>query len=133
MASKKVIDAYSLLAFLENAICADKVAFLIKNALEKDSPLMISSLAWCEACFGIFASEDKSKAADTIGNILTLPIEIVAFDCEAAKIAAAIKSENKISYPDAASLALAKIKKATLVTGKQELREFSKIVDIEIL
>lgn len=133
MASKKVIDAYSVLAFFENATGADKVASLIKTALEKDRPLMISSLAWCEVCFGIYASMEKTKATAMIESALTLPLEIVAFDPEAARIAATIKAENKVTYSDAASISLAKLKRATLVTGKNELREFSKLVDIEIL
>jgi len=133
MAGKKVIDAHSVLAFFENATGAEKVSSLIKAALEKDKPLMISSLAWCEVCFGIYASMEKSKAAQTIENALTLPIEIVPFDQDGAKMAAAIKVENKVSYSDAASIALAKIKKATLVTGKKELGALSKLVDIEVL
>ena len=133
MAGKKVIDAHSVLAFFENGTGAEKVSSLIKAALEKDKPLMISSLAWCEVCFGIYASMEKSKATQTIENALTLPIEIVPFDLDGAKRAAAIKAENKVSYSDAASIALAKIKKATLVTGKQELCAFSKLVEIELL
>jgi PIN domain nuclease of toxin-antitoxin system len=133
MASKKVIDAYSVLAFFENAAGADKVASLIKTALDKDRPLMISSLAWCEVCYGIYASMEKAKATAMIENALTLPLDIVAFDHDAARIAAAIKVDNKVTYSDASSIALAKLKRATLVTGKNELREFSKLVDIEIL
>lgn len=133
MASKKVIDAYSLLAFFENATGADKVASLIKAALEKDRPLMISSLAWCEVCFGIYASMEKSKATAMIESALTLPIEIVPFDQDAARIAAAIKAENRVTYSDAASISLAKLKRAALVTGKHELREFGKLVEIEAI
>lgn len=136
MASKKVIDAYSLLAFFENKGGAEKVASLIKIALDKDRHIMISSVAWSEVCFGMYASMDKANALSTIENALTLPLEIVPLDQDMAKLAAEIRAENtgrKISFSDAASLALAKYKKATLITGKHDLKDLGKFAEIEVI
>ncbi|MBZ0169935.1 PilT-like protein [Candidatus Methylomirabilis lanthanidiphila] len=55
--------------------------------------------------------------------ITTLPIQIVPADLELARQAAAFKSGKKMSYADCFAAALAKLRKAELVTGDKEFRQ----------
>lgn len=133
MSARQVIDASALLAFLENGQGAEKVSQRIKHFCEKDRTLLISSLSWCEVCHAIFLSLDRAKAEAALENLLTLPIEIVPFEQDDARISALIKAEHKFSYVDCASVVLAKKKKAALLTTKSELKRLEKVVPVELL
>ena len=55
--------------------------------------------------------------------ISTLPIQIVPADLELAKQAAEFKASKKMSYADCFAAALAKLRKAELVTGDKEFKQ----------
>lgn len=59
-----------------------------------------------------------------------LPIEIVEANINLTLQAAEYKAYNKISYTDAFAAALAKIKKASLVTGDKEFKVLEKEIKI---
>ena len=53
----------------------------------------------------------------------TLPIQFVSVDIEFAKKAAELKASRKMSYADCFAAALAKPRKAELVTGDKEFKQ----------
>ena len=120
--SLKVLDSYALLAFFENEKGADKVADLIRQARDKDKPLLLTTVNWGEVLY-IAARASGNPAAGKIEEIIdTFPIEIIPVDRDIAKIAAEFKATKKMSYADCFAAALAKLKKAELVTGDHEFR-----------
>jgi len=71
----------------------------------------------------IAARASGKAAADKIEEIIdTFPIEIVPVDRDIAKIAAEFKVSKKMSYADCFAAALAKQKKAELITGDHEFK-----------
>lgn len=128
--SQKVLDSYALLAFFENEQGADKVADLIRQARDRDKPLLLTAVNWGEVLY-IAAKSSGSAAAGKIEEIIdTLPIEIVLVDRAIAKIAAEFKAAKKMSYADCFAAALAKLKKAELVTGDPEFKAIEKEIII---
>lgn len=123
MSARKVLDSYSLIAFFENEPGADKVAELIKEARDKDKPLFLSVVNWGEVYYAVYRTAGKTAAEETIKNLDTLPIEIIDVDRAMTKVAAEFKASHKMSYADSFAAALAKTKKADLVTGDKEFKE----------
>ena len=120
--SLKVMDSYALLAFFENEKGADKVADLIRQARDRNKPLLLTTVNWGEVLY-IAARASGKAAADKIEEIIdTFPIEIVPVDRDIAKIAAEFKVSKKMSYADCFAAALAKQKKAELITGDHEFK-----------
>ena len=120
--SLKVLDSYALLAFFENEKGADKVAGLIRQARDKDKPLLLTTVNWGEVLYTA-ARASGNAAAEKIEEIIdTFPIEIIPVDRDIAKIAAEFKASKKMSYADCFAAALAKLKKADLITGDHEFR-----------
>lgn len=120
--SQKVLDSYALLAFFENEKGADKVADIIRQARDRDKPLLLTTVNWGEVLY-IAAKSSGNAAAGKIEEIIdTFPIEIVPVDRVLAKIAAEFKAAKKMSYADCFAAALAKLKKAELVTGDPEFK-----------
>ena len=120
--SLKVMDSYALLAFFENEKGADKVADLIRQARDRNKPLLLTTVNWGEVLY-IAARASGKAAADKIEEIIdTFPIEIVPVDRDIAKIAAEFKVSKKMSYADCFAATLAKQKKAELITGDHEFK-----------
>ena len=60
----------------------------------------------------------------------TLPIEVVPADLELTRQAAEFKATKKMSYGDCFAAALAKLRKAELVTGDEEFKQVGDEVKI---
>ena len=128
--SLKVLDSYALLAFFENEKGADKVAGLIRQARDKDKPLLLTTVNWGKVLY-IAARASGNAAAGKIEEIIdTFPIEIVPVDRSIAKIAAEFKATKKMSYADCFAAALAKLKKAELITGDRKFKAVETEINI---
>ena len=120
--SLKVLDSYALLAFFENEEGADKVADIIRQARDRDKPLLLTAVNWGEVLYIVTRASGNATAGKIEEIIDTFPIEIVPVDRILAKIAAEFKAAKKMSYADCFAAALAKLKKAELVTGDSEFK-----------
>lgn len=121
--SLKVLDSYALLAFFENEKGADKVADILRQARDRDKPLLLTAVNWGEVFYIVLRSSGAEAAAKIEEIIDTLPIEIVTIDRGLAKTAAEFKAAKRMSYADCFAAALAKQRKADLVTGDKEFKE----------
>lgn len=128
--SLKVLDSYALLAFFENEKSADKVAELIRQARDRDKPLLLTAVNWGEVYYIVLRASGIATVLKIEEIIDTLPIEIVPIDRSLAKIAAEFKATKKMSYADCFAAALAKQKKADLVTGDREFKEVENEIKI---
>jgi predicted nucleic acid-binding protein len=128
---RKVLDSYSIIAFLENESGAETIARIIKEARDKERPLLMSIINWGEVYYILLREAGKDIADKAAQTLDTLPIEIINADRELTLMAATYKASRKMSYADCFAAALAKLKKAELITGDKEFREVEK--DIKVI
>lgn len=120
---KKVLDAYALLAFLEREASFEKIESYFVAAVERDNPLLMTSVNWGEVYYIVLRECGQEKANEIERIIQTLPIEIKSVDQQLAKEAGRFKARHKMSYADCFTAALTKINKAELITGDKEFRD----------
>lgn len=133
MSVRKVLDSYSVIAYLENEPGAEKVSDLIKQARDKDRLLLLSVVNWGEVYYIARRAEGQEAADRAVQSLDTLPIELVDVDRDLARIAAEFKSTRKMSYAGCFAAALAKSRKADLVTGDKEFKEIESDIKIHWL
>jgi ribonuclease VapC len=118
----KVLDSYAVLAFLEDEPGADMVRGLILKAEENNLKLLMSVVNLGEVWYAIARTNSTEKADQVIREIEGLAIEIVDVDWEITRQAAALKAKGRIAYADCFAAALARNRKAELITGDKEFR-----------
>ncbi len=127
---KYVLDSYAVIAYAKNEKGGDEVADLISKALTSDVELYLSVINWGEVYYITLRNQGKDKAELFKTTIARFPITIVEANKELTLHAAEFKAFNKMSYADAFAAALAKIKKAVLVTGDKEFKALEKEIKI---
>ena len=130
---KYVLDSYALFVYLEGESSAKKVASIISSALQDKAKVYMSVINWGEVYYIVLREQGKEAAELYIKTIDRYPIEIIDADKEITLEAGKIKSYHKLSYVDAFAGALAKIKKAHLVTGDKEFKTLEKLIKIDWL
>ncbi len=119
----RVLDAYSLIAYLEGEEGRDKIVEVLKVARDSGRALLLCVVNWGEVYY-ITLREAGRERADQVAQLLsTLPIQFVPVDMEIAKKAAELKASKKMSYADCFAAALARLRKAELVTGDKEFSQ----------
>jgi predicted nucleic acid-binding protein len=122
-AAVRVLDSYSLIAYIEGESGKDTMIEVFRSARDSGKTLLLSVVNWGEVYY-ITLREAGREQADHVAHLIsTLPIQIVAADLELTKQAAEFKAEHKMSYADCFAAALAKAKKAELVTGDKEFKQ----------
>ena len=128
-----VLDACALLALLQDEPGAEKMEQLFHAAAEADRPVYISAVNWAEV---LYKMERKFGLYGLTGArhfLQTMPLEAVPVDCELAEAAAHLKNTYKLGLADAFAAALAKHKKAELVTADHEFKAVEKEIKINWL
>jgi ribonuclease VapC len=120
--ASKVLDSYALMAFFEDESGADLVRDLILKAEENRVNLLMSVVNLGEVWYSIARTNSPEVADQYIGEIKGMAIEIVDADWQLTRQAALFKVNGNISYGDCFAAALAKVKKAELVTGDKEFK-----------
>jgi predicted nucleic acid-binding protein len=129
----KVLDSYALMAFFEDEPGADTVRSLILKGEEGSLSLVMSVVNLGEVWYSIARTNSPETADQYIGEIKGISIEIVDVDWQLTRQAALFKVSGNISYADCFAAALAKDKKAELVTGDKEFKALEKEVKISWL
>jgi len=116
---QKVIDASALLCYLNKEPGWEKMEELFTLAAEKEKSLQMSAVNWGEVLYIIRREVVDYNEAEAVERLIdTLPIEVVPVDRDLAREAASLKASHKLAYADCFAAALAKKKKAELVTGE---------------
>jgi len=123
-----VLDSYALLAFLRGEAGDDKVATLLEKAGERNTPLHMTEVNYAEVKCIIICKDGMERWEAVARELPTLPLEFHPATRVLADLAADYKARHKLSLANAFSVALAKDKKAELVTGDPEF----KAVEVEI-
>lgn len=129
--TRVVLDAYSVIAYLEREPGYERVEACLERALHDRQPAWLCVVNWGEVYYNTMRESgvDKAEAASQI--IGTLPIELVPVDLDLTRQAACYKAAHRMSYADCFAAALAKLRGATLVTGDREFKQVEK--DIKLL
>ena len=133
--ASRVLDSWALLAFFGDEPAADAVEEILHRAALGKDRLYLSVMNWAEVYY-IATREVSQEAAELrAAEIRNLPIDIVgvADDLKLARLAAQFKAGHKLSLADAFAAALAKDKKAELVTGDLEFKAVERDIKISWL
>ena len=125
-----VLDSFALIAYFRNEPGADTVEKLLINAIKAAKPLLMCEVNYAEAKYMILRKHGKPawESAASIRN--SLPIEFHSADRTLSDMAAQFKSKHRISLADAFAAALAKSRRAYLVTGNPEFTVLEKELKI---
>jgi ribonuclease VapC len=91
----------------------------------------MSVVNWGEVYYILTRVTNKETALEAMRTIETLPIEVIMADKEITLIAAEFKATHKMSYADCFAAALAKVKKAELITGDKEFKQVGSNIRVE--
>jgi len=129
----KVLDSFALIAYFRDEPGADIVENLLVTAGRKDSPLHMTDVNYAEVKYSI-VKKDGPEAWEEAAKILQgLPIDFHSTSRAMADTAADFKARFRMSLADAFAAALAKEKKAELVTGDPEFKPLEKEIKINWL
>lgn len=129
----KVLDAYALMTFFQDEPGADFVRGLIHKTMESDTSLLMCIVNLGEVWYSIARTNSPEIADQYIHEIKGMGIEIVETDWNLTRQAAIFKVNGNISYADCFAAALAKLKKAELVTGDKEFKSLDGEIKISWL
>lgn len=133
MPSAPVLDSHALLAFLRGETGDDKVAALLEKAGERDAPLQMTEVNYAEVKYMVIRKDGAARWEEVARELPTLPIEFHSANRALADLAADFKARHKLSLADAFAAALAKEKRAELVTGDPEFKAVEKEIKIQWL
>ncbi len=128
-----VLDSWAVIAYLEGEASAKRVADHIADAHEQNIPLFISVVNAGEVWYIIAREASVNDADRSITELRHLGIEFVDADWVLAHEAGGFKSKYRMSFADCFAAALAKHKKALLLTGDPEFKQVETQITIEWL
>jgi predicted nucleic acid-binding protein len=128
-----VLDAFALLAYLQDEPAAARVEQLLEQALKEKCRLFVSIINLGELLYIIERKGGASKAQESLALIQQLPIEILPADEPAVFSSAHIKANHVLSYADAFAVAAAMHANACILTGDTEFKGLELMVKVEWL
>ncbi len=128
-----VLDTWSVIAYLEGEPAGERVAEMIADAHENDRPLWMTVVNVGEVWYLIARATSEGEADGAVRDLRQLGIELVDADWDLSREAAALKSKHRMSFADCFAAALARQRKATLLTGDPEFRQVQEQVRIQWL
>jgi ribonuclease VapC len=132
-AAVRVLDSYSLIAYIEGEAGKDTMIEIFRSARDSGKALYLSVVNWGEVYYITLREAGQERADEVAHLISTLPVQLVPADLELAKQAALFKAIKKMSYADCFAAALAKLRKAELVTGDKEFKQVEEEIKISWL
>jgi len=129
----KVLDSFALVAYFRDEAGAETVEDLLVVASRKDAPLHMTEVNYAEVKYTIIKKNGQAAWEKAARILEGLPIEFHAATRSLADQAADFKSRCHFSLADAFAAALAKEKKAELVTGDPEFKEVEGEIKVQWL
>ena len=133
MPAAQVLDSHALLALLRDEAGAEAVATILEKAGQRDQPVHMTEVNYAEVQYTIRRKDGDAAWQTIAGELVAAPIQFHPADRRLADLAADFKARFKISLADAFAAALAKEKKAELVTGDPEFKALEKEIKIHWL
>ena len=129
-AALRVLDSYSLITYFEGETGKDTMVEIFRATRDSANPLLLSVVNWGEVFYITLREAGRDRADQVAHLISTLPIRVISADLEHARQAAEFKATKKMAYADCFAAALAKLRKAELVTGDKEFKQLEDEVRI---
>src|SRR5881628_3181829 len=114
------------MAFLEDEPAAEQVEDLLVSSQEDGSQLLMATINLGEVWYSLARARSENEADEAEKQIRRLGILVVDADWELTRQAASFKAKNRIAYADCYAAALAKLKRADLVTGDKEFKQLER-------
>jgi predicted nucleic acid-binding protein len=128
-----VLDSWAVIAYLEDEPAAERVANIIADAHDQQIQLLMTVINAGEVWYIVAREASVADADASIKQLRDLGIEFVDADWDLAKDAGYFKSKKKMSFADCFAAALAKQRKAHLVTGDREFKQVEQEITISWL
>ena len=125
-----VLDTWAVIAYLEDEPSGEQVEELIATAHEEEIPIYMTVINAGEVWYTIAREVSEEEADASIKSLRDLRIQFEVADWTLTQEAARFKSQHKMSYADCYAAALAKSKKADLVTGDKEFESVENEIKI---
>ncbi|HEY5176101.1 MAG TPA: PIN domain-containing protein [Terriglobales bacterium] len=128
-----VLDASSLLRFLDDEAGAGRIEDLLNKARLGGNALLLSAIDWGVVVYILARAHGPEKARPVVDSLASLPLKIVSVDASHAEEAAWFKEQFKVPYADAFAGALARREKLTLVTADYDFKSVGTAIKVEFL
>lgn len=125
-----VLDASALIAFFEDLPGAERVEDVIKRALEGKAHLSMCVVNWGEAWYSISQAKGPAATRKTLSGVSQLPIELFDANSELTSLAVAVRIEFGLPYASCFAAALARQRRASLVTADKLFSPMEKQLNI---
>jgi len=129
----KVLDSFALIAYFRDEPGAETMERLLVSASRKDNPVLMTDVNYAEVKYSILKKDGAGSWEQAAKILPGLPIDFHCTTRTLADTAADFKARFKMSLADAFAAALAKEKKAELVTGDMEFKPLEKEIKIHWL
>lgn len=125
-----VLDTWAVIAYLEDEPAGQQIADLITTAHDENIPIYMSVVNAGEVWYIIAREVSEEEAGNSLKALRDLRISFEDADWTITQEAARFKSKYRMSYADCYAAALAKVKKADLVTGDREFKAIAEQVSL---
>ena len=128
-----VLDSFALIAYFRGEPAGVVVKELLQKASKADKPVHMTEVNYAEVKYMVIRKDGAERWDEIARELPTLPIEFHPATRALADLAADFKARHKLSLADAFAAALAREKKAELVTGDPEFKALEKDLKINWL
>ena len=125
-----VFDSFAVIAFFEDEPGAERVEEALRLLFEKKARGWMSVINWGEVYCSTYREQGHNGAEDVVSQLAEYPIEVVDADQRLTQEAAVLKGRYRVAYADCFAAALAKRKKAEILTGDPEFKKFKEKLKI---
>lgn len=125
-----VLDTHALIAYSEGEEGGHAVAGILKKALDGVAEIFLCRVNWGEMYYISLREGGEARAELYRTTIAKYPVRIIEIDEELTLQAARYKASHKMSFADAFAAALAKQKKAELVSGDKDFKQLDSEIKI---
>ena len=128
--TKIILDHSALMAFLTNSDGADEVERALQQAVAKQQPVYVSTVSWGELHVQLAQIKGPEAASRTLLELEQLGLNVEVVDERLSTSAAATAIRYSLPYNSCLDVALAAIKKGTLLTTDVSLARLPGVVRI---
>ncbi len=133
MPAAQVLDSHALLALLRDEPGAELVSQILERAGQRDQPVHMTEVNYAEVQYTIRRKDGDAAWTAIAAELKAAPIEFHPATRALADQAALYKAGHKLSLADAFAAALAREKRAELVTGDPEFKALEREIKIRWL
>ena len=128
-----VLDASSLLRFLDDEAGAARVEDLLNQARTGKTEILLSAVNWGEIVYVMARAHGRARSGPMIDRLRSLPLNIVGVTPAGAEAAAWFKDQFRVPYADSFAGALAQAESIPLVTADYDFKAATTAIKIEFL